>query len=203
MPRVAQMQQRRLRPPPDRWLSSQHQMINGGRLRLLVGWACPAPSDQPGTSQDRATQLALGLYVAYKLAATVASVLAGRLGDRPDPGALGVGLFGLAYAGFAAGPPASWPWPLVRGRRGRHRVCGDGRARRRGCLGSGRAAGSAFGLLAAVRSFGTSPPAPSPACSGPPHPRGRPSPTSWPGCCWHLPAYWRRVALDKLAVHRS
>jgi MFS family permease len=60
----------------------------------------------PGRGQDRATQLALGLYVAYNVAATVASVPAGRLGDRRGAVlvlAPGVGLFGLAYAGFAAG----------------------------------------------------------------------------------------------------
>jgi MFS family permease len=60
----------------------------------------------PGRSQDRATQLALGLYVAYNVAATLATIPAGRLGDRRGAVlvlALGVGLFGLAYAGFAAG----------------------------------------------------------------------------------------------------
>ena len=36
----------------------------------------------PGRGQDRATHRALGLYVAYNLAATVASIPAGRLGDR-------------------------------------------------------------------------------------------------------------------------
>src|SRR4030095_10405777 len=39
----------------------------------------------PRRGQDRATQLALGLYVAYNLAATVASVPAGRLGARRGP----------------------------------------------------------------------------------------------------------------------
>jgi MFS family permease len=206
MPRVAQIQQRRLRPPPDRWLSSQHQIINGGRPHLLVGWTCPLP-DQPGTSQDRATQLALGLYVAYKLAATVASVLAGRLGDRRGdvliqaPSGSGCSGWPMLASPPAHQRPGPGPWFVAAG------VA-------IGCVGTAEHAavaalapvelrGSAFGLLAAVQSFGTSPPAPSPACSGPPHPRGRPSPTSWPGCCWHLPAYWRRVALDKLAVHRS
>jgi len=75
----------------------------------------------PGRSQDRATQLALGLYVAYNLAATLASVPAGRLGDRRSPVlvlALGVGLFALAYAGFATGStsvPALAPWFLAAG----------------------------------------------------------------------------------------
>ena len=88
----------------------------------------------PGRDQDRATQLALGLYVAYNLAATLASVPAGRLGDRRGAVlvlAMGVGLFGLAYAGFAAGP-APRPGPLVPRRRRGHRLCRDGRARRRG-----------------------------------------------------------------------
>jgi MFS family permease len=75
----------------------------------------------PGRDQDRATQLALGLYVAYNVAATVASVPAGRLGDRRGAVlvlVLGVALFGLAYAGFAAGPAsvlALAPWFLAAG----------------------------------------------------------------------------------------
>jgi MFS family permease len=75
----------------------------------------------PGRSQDRATQLAIGLYVAYNLAATLASVPAGRLGDRRGAVlvlAVGVGLFGLAYAGFAAGGTsvlALAPWFVAAG----------------------------------------------------------------------------------------
>ena len=89
----------------------------------------------PGRSQDRATQLALGLYVAYNLAATVASIPAGRLGDRRGAVLvllLGVGLFGLAYVGFAAGGGsvlALAPWFVAAGVA---IVCGDGRARRCG-----------------------------------------------------------------------
>jgi len=70
----------------------------------------------PGHDQDRATQLALGLYVAYIVAATLVSIPAGRLGDRRGAVlvlVLGVGLFGLACAGFAAGPAsvlALVPW---------------------------------------------------------------------------------------------
>src|SRR5829696_3996679 len=112
----------------------------------------------PGHDQDRATQLALGLYVAYNVAATLASVPAGRLGDRRGTVlvlALGVGLFGLAYAGFAAGPTsvlALAPWFIAAG------VA-------IGCVETAEHAavaalapvdlrGSAFGLLAAVQSFG-------------------------------------------------
>jgi MFS family permease len=112
----------------------------------------------PGRSQDRATQLALGLYVAYNRAATLASVPAGRLGDRRGAVlvlALGVGLFGLAYAGFTAGGAsvlALAPWFVAAG-------VGIG------CVETAEHAavaalapielrGSAFGLLAAVQSFG-------------------------------------------------
>jgi MFS family permease len=66
----------------------------------------------PGRDQDRATQLALGLYVAYNVAATLASIPAGRLGDRRGAVlVLGVGLFGLAYPASPPARPASWPWP--------------------------------------------------------------------------------------------
>jgi len=112
----------------------------------------------PGRDQDRATQLALGLYVAYNAAATLASVPAGRLGDRR--GAilvlvLGVGLFGLAYAGFAAGPAsvlALAPWFIAAGvaigcvETAEHAAVA--------ALAPVELRGSAFGLLAAVQSFG-------------------------------------------------
>ena len=60
---------------------------------------------QPGRSHQRATQLAIGCYVAYNLAAAVISVPAGRLGDRRSPRLIliaGVLLFALAYLGFAS-----------------------------------------------------------------------------------------------------
>jgi MFS family permease len=96
--------------------------------------------------------------VAYNLAATLASVPAGRLGARRGAVlvlVLGVGLFGLAYAGFAAGGEgvlALVPWFVVAG------VA-------IGCVETAEHAavaahapvelrGSAFGLLAAVQSFG-------------------------------------------------
>lgn len=62
----------------------------------------------PDHGSTRATQLAIGLYVGYNAAATLASIPAGRLGDRLGPRgpirvlALGVLLFGAAYLGFAA-----------------------------------------------------------------------------------------------------
>ncbi len=112
----------------------------------------------PGRSQDRATQLALGLYVAYNVAATVASVPAGRVGDRRSAVlvlAVGVGLFGLAYAGFGAGGAsvvALAPWFLAAGvaigcvETAEHAAVAS--------LSPAELRGSAFGLLAAVQSFG-------------------------------------------------
>ena len=112
----------------------------------------------PGRGQDRATQLALGLYVAYNVAATVTSVPAGRLGDRRGAVLvliLGVGLFGLAYAGFAAGGTtvlALAPWFLAAGvaigcvETAEHAAVAT--------LAPVELRGSAFGLLAAVQSFG-------------------------------------------------
>ncbi|CAO5234990.1 MFS transporter [Frankia sp. AgKG'84/4] len=64
---------------------------------------------EPGHGHTRATELALGLYVGYNAAATVASLPAGRLGDRLGPRgpvrvlAAGVALFAAAYLLFAAG----------------------------------------------------------------------------------------------------
>jgi MFS family permease len=112
----------------------------------------------PGRSQDRATQLALALYVAYNVAATLASIPAGRLGDRRGAVlvlVLGVGLFGLAYAGFAAGGSsvlALVPWFVAAGvaigcvETAEHAAVAS--------LAPVELRGSAFGLLAAVQSFG-------------------------------------------------
>jgi MFS family permease len=112
----------------------------------------------PGRAQDQATQLALGLYVTYNLAATLASIPAGQLSDRKGAVlvlALGVGLFGLAYAGFAAGATsvlALAPWFVAAGiaigcvETAEHAAVA--------ALASAELRGSAFGLLAAVQSFG-------------------------------------------------
>jgi MFS family permease len=62
---------------------------------------------QPGRSQDRATQLALVLYVVYNLAATVVSLPAGHHGDRHGATrvmAAGAACFAAAYIWFAIGP---------------------------------------------------------------------------------------------------
>ena len=62
---------------------------------------------QPGRSQDRATQLALVLYVTYNAAATLVSYPAGRHGDRhgaPRVLIAGAAFLALGYIWFAAGP---------------------------------------------------------------------------------------------------
>ncbi len=62
----------------------------------------------PAHGRDSATKIALGLYIAYNAAATVASIPGGHLGDRKGNLrvlAAGVGCFGIAYLGLAfAGP---------------------------------------------------------------------------------------------------
>lgn len=113
---------------------------------------------EPGRSHTSAATTALWLYVAYNAAATVTSVPAGRHADRTVPRrtlAIGVVAFGLAYAGLTR-DTHSWlvltPWFLLAG-------IGIG------CVETAEHAavaakappeirGSAFGLLAAVQSFG-------------------------------------------------
>lgn len=62
----------------------------------------------PGMGLQLATQVAIGLYTGYNVAATVASLPAGRLSDRWGPiGVLVVGVFFflVAYLGFAVRVP--------------------------------------------------------------------------------------------------
>lgn len=62
-----------------------------------------------GTGRDAATRIALLLYVAYNVAATLASFPAGRASDRRGSVtvlATGAGLFSLAYIGLAATGPS-------------------------------------------------------------------------------------------------
>jgi MFS family permease len=94
-------------------------LLAAGLGRLLAGVACFEAGNvaatllilratellTPGRGPGRATQLALGCYTAYNLAATLASVPGGRLADRRGPLwtlGIGVALFALAYLGFAA-----------------------------------------------------------------------------------------------------
>ncbi|MGH2689218.1 MAG: MFS transporter, partial [Actinomycetota bacterium] len=112
----------------------------------------------PGRPQEDATQLALGLYVLYNLSATLASIPAGRLGDRWGAVrslAVGVGCFGVAYAGLAAGHASVLglaPWFVAAG-------VGIGFAETAehaavAAFAPEEIRGSAFGLLAAVQSLG-------------------------------------------------
>lgn len=113
---------------------------------------------EPGRSLQDATQFALGLYVAYNLAATLASIPAGRLGDRVNPRLsllIGVGCFGVAYAGLAAGGAtvlALAPWFLLAGvgigfvETAEHAAVA--------AYAPAQVRGSAFGMLAAIQSLG-------------------------------------------------
>jgi MFS family permease len=112
----------------------------------------------PPLGLNRATQAALLLYAGYNVAATLASVPAGRIGDRIGTTVvltLGVGLFMLAYLGFAVQFPSVVLLALS--------FCIAGIAI--GCIETSQHAsvaslaptelrGSAFGFLAAVQSFG-------------------------------------------------
>ena len=113
---------------------------------------------EPGSSATHAATTALWLYVAYNAAATVTSVPAGRHADRTTPRrtlAIGVIAFGFAYAGLTV-EAHSWP-PLA--------PCFVLAGIGIGCVETAEHAavaakapaeirGSAFGLLAAVQSFG-------------------------------------------------
>ncbi len=147
-------------------------VLTGTLGRLMVGVACfevgnvaatlliLRASDllAPAHGTTRATQLALALYTAYNLAATLASVPAGRLGDRRGPVGvfgLGVALFALAYLGFALTGPtvlALAPWFIAAGiaigavETAEHAAVA--------AFAPQELRGSAFGLLAAVQSFG-------------------------------------------------
>jgi MFS family permease len=76
---------------------------------------------RPEQGRQSATQLAIGLYVLYNTAASVASVPAGKAGDAWGTTrvlAFGVGLFAVAYLGFAAGGAdvlALAPWFIAAG----------------------------------------------------------------------------------------
>ena len=112
----------------------------------------------PDHGQPAAAQLALLLYTGYNLAATLASVPAGQLTDHRGPRlvlATGIGLFLVAYLGFAA---TGANLVLLAGG-----FVAAGAAI--GCVETAEHAaiavaapaqlrGSAFGLLAAIQSFG-------------------------------------------------
>ncbi|MGH8931716.1 MAG: MFS transporter [Egibacteraceae bacterium] len=106
----------------------------------------------------RGAQLALGLYVAYNIAAAAISIPAGRLSDRLGPTkilAFGTGSFAMAYAAFATSGPR------ILALAGAFVAAGVGI----GCVETAEHSavavhapaelrGSAFGLLAGAQSFG-------------------------------------------------
>lgn len=113
---------------------------------------------QPQHGRQAATQLAIGLYVAYNAAGAASSVPAGRIGDRLGTArvlAFGVALFAVAYLGFAAGGSsvaALLPWFVAAGigigcvETSEHAAVAD--------LAPPDVRSSAFGVLAAVQSAG-------------------------------------------------
>lgn len=115
----------------------------------------------PAHGIDTATTLALLLYAAYNLAATVVSIPAGRLADRLAARgpvlvlAAGVAAFALAYAGFAVTTPTLLVLVLPFLAAG----IGIGAAETAehaavAALAPAEIRGSAFGLLATVQAIG-------------------------------------------------
>jgi MFS family permease len=147
-------------------------VLQGGLGRLFVGISafelgnCAATlmilraTDllEPGHGTDDATTIAIALYVVYNVSATITSVAAGHASDRRTPRlvlALGAAAFAIAYLGFTR-DTTSWlalaPWFALAG-------VGIGSAETAEHAAVAHAApldirGSAFGLLAAVQSFG-------------------------------------------------
>jgi MFS family permease len=115
----------------------------------------------PGRGIDAATQLAIGLYVVYNVAATVTSLPAGTLSDRLGPRgpllvtAAGVAAFLAAYLLFAVSGPALLLLGIAFTLAGVGIGCAE-TAEHAAVAASAPAAlrGSAFGLLATVQALG-------------------------------------------------
>jgi MFS family permease len=112
----------------------------------------------PDRGVDDATQIAIALYVLYNLAATMASVPAGRVGDRHGMVrvlAAGAACFALAYTGFAADTTNITVLALCFATAGVGIGCAETAEHAAvATLAPDTVRGSAFGLLAAVQSFG-------------------------------------------------
>lgn len=113
---------------------------------------------EPGRSTDHATQLALGLYVAYNLAATLTSIPAGRISDRRgaiNVLAAGAVCFALGYAWFAAGNHSVIALAPAFVFAGIGIGCAETAEHAAvATLSPSDLRGSAFGLLAAIQSIG-------------------------------------------------
>lgn len=113
---------------------------------------------QPGRSHTSAVNLALGLYAGYNLAAVIASFIGGRLGDHRGMMlvfGLGAAAFAIGYAGLAASGSSIVLLAVFFAFAG----IGIGFAETAESaavagLAPSEVVGSAFGLLAAVQSFG-------------------------------------------------
>lgn len=112
----------------------------------------------PSLGQQDATRTALLLYIAYNVAATLASFPAGRLGDRRGTVIVlttGVALFLLAYLGLAAGVASLALLGLSFAAAGVAIGCVETAQHAAvASLAPADLRGSAFGLLAAVQGFG-------------------------------------------------
>src|SRR6266567_83029 len=113
----------------------------------------------PTLGLNAATQVALLLYTAYNVAATAASIPAGRIGDRRQSMTLiftvGVGFFLLAYLGFAVQSPNIVLLVLGFTAAGVAIGCVETSQHAAvAALAPAEMRGSAFGFLAAVQSFG-------------------------------------------------
>lgn len=113
---------------------------------------------EPTRGADRATELALILYVGYNVAATVASVPAGRAADRRGGVVVmvaGSALFGIAYVGLAVIGASFFRLGLCFVAAGVAIGCVETAEHSTvAMLAPATARGSAFGVLAAVQSFG-------------------------------------------------
>lgn len=162
-----------LAPRPHKPIRIRLRPVLAGRLgRLLVGVAAFEAGNVAATllilratellqthhNHNVATELALGLYVAYNTAATLTSFPAGRLGDRIGPTrifAAGVILFGVAYLDYAAGAhsvaglaPAFIAAGIAIG------IVETAEHSAVAALAPAELRGSAFGALAAIQAFG-------------------------------------------------
>jgi MFS family permease len=113
---------------------------------------------EPGHGQDSAVQIALALYIAYNLAATLVSLPAGRFGDRRGNTivlAAGVAAFAAAYLLFATGTGAIALLLVAFLLAGVGIGCAETAEHAAvASLAPEHIRGSAFGLLAATQSLG-------------------------------------------------
>ncbi|MFI6263227.1 MFS transporter [Micromonospora sp. NPDC051006] len=152
-----------------------HPVLRGRLGRLLAGIAAFEVGNvaatllilrateqlTPGHGVESATRLALVLYIGYNLAATIASIPAGRLSDQLGTHGpvlvltAGVALFALAYAGFATSTTnlilLAVPFVLAGIGIGAVETAEHAAV---AALAPNDARGSAFGLLATVQALG-------------------------------------------------